>query len=138
MLNAFIPALLYETPFGDINDEDAPHEPEQVTGSILLDFLGRNLHCGVVVRKGCEDGNITDSKDICGMGFDMCTALASSLHNGNADAVDFTIFDNEETAFSELANRSIDVVVGIHANLEYDFRGVTFSMPYFYDYESGE
>lgn len=131
--------MLYLTPFGNINDVSGENEPQQVAESeVMAELWHRNLRCGVVVRKGCEDDNITASNDICGIGIDMCAALTSSIFYGKADAVNFTIYDDEASALSGLANKSIDVLVGLQDNFENDFGGATFTMPYYYDNTTGE
>jgi hypothetical protein len=134
--------MLYVTPFGELYDVNAVEEPEQVSNSLLHEFWYRGLNCGIVIRKGCEDGNITKPNNICGMGVDLCTTLAASIWYGNADAVNITTFEDEEGALVGLANKSMDVLFGIEANLETDFgvsagSGVTFSMPYLYGNETG-
>jgi hypothetical protein len=127
--------MLYVTPFGTIYDENAKNLTPHVADSIMVEFYDRGLHCGVVIQRGCEDGNMTAANNICGMGVDMCVALAASIKNGNPQEVVFTRFGDETSALRGLANQTVDVLVGLNATLENDFRGVSFSMPYFYGNE---
>ena len=135
--------MLYVTPFGKLYDHDAEDEPNQVRLSMLHDLMSREIRCGIVVQSGCEDGNITASNKICGMSVDLCHTLAASINYGNADAVNFTIYQDEDGALIGLNNGTIDVLLGVKNDLNKDFaeevgsRGVSFSMPYFYGNETG-
>lgn len=135
--------MLYVTPFGNVYTDDAEDEPNQVRLSMLHDLMSREIRCGIVVQSGCEDGNITSSNRICGMSVDLCHTLAASINDGNANDVNFTIFQDEDGALMGLHNGTIDVLLGLENDFNKDFGeevgsgGVSFSMPYFYGNESG-
>lgn len=135
--------MLYVTPFGNIYDENAEDEPNYVRQSMLNDFVYRELHCGIVIQSGCEDGNITEPDNICGMSVDFCHTLAASIYDGNANNMNLTIFQDEASALIALENGTIDMLSGVKADLKKDFGvngsgGVTFSMPFFYGNETGK
>eukprot|EP00956_Cyclotella_meneghiniana_P017722 scaffold29126_cov67-Cyclotella_meneghiniana.AAC.2 len=126
--------MLYVTPFGKQYDDDAEDEPNQVRLSMLHNLLTREIRCGIVVHSGCEDGDITASNKICGMSVDLCHTLAASIHYGNANAVNFTIYQDEDGALIGLNNGTIDVLLGFKNDLNSDFGNEVFcvlSLVYF-------
>ena len=137
------PEMLYVTPFGNIYDENAEDLPNYVRLSTLHDLMDRELHCGVVVQSGCEDGNEMEPDNICGMSVDFCHTLAASIYDGNPNNLNLTIFQDEARALTALNDGTVDLLSGVKADLKKDFGvngsgAVTFSMPFFYGNETGE
>ena len=135
--------MLYVTPFGNVYDDDAEDEPNQVRLSLLHDLISREMRCGIVIQSGCEDGNITASENICGMSVDLCHILVASIHDGNDENINFTIFEDEASALIDLEKGTVDVLLGLKTNLNNDFGevdsgGATFTMPFIYGNETGE
>lgn len=138
------PEMLYVTPFGILSSEDAEDEPESVSTSLLHDLSKKDeLNCGVVAQNGCHENDLMKPKNICGMSVSYCVTLAASIYNGDVHAVNLTHFNDYEKALSYLSNNVVDVLVGLPADLNFDFgtasrKGVTFSMPYYYGNETGK
>jgi hypothetical protein len=75
------------------------------------------------------------------MGIDFCHILSASIFQGDANAVKFSNYTDNESALDALTNGMIDVLVGIRADFALDFgttsgEGVTFTVPYFYGNET--
>ena len=126
--------MLYAIPFGDMLAD--PNNPPEIIDrpdrSSTLEKIERvqTLKCGVVELE-VVDGNLT------GMGVDYCYSLAAAIFNGKYDAVNFTHFEANESAFSALGNETIDVLVGGEVDLIHD-EECTFSTPYYRGNESGQ
>ena len=63
--------------------------------------------------------------------------------HGNSNAVNYTTFNDDESGIIALNNRTVDVLVGLEANLASDFgtkshQGVTFSVPYYISNGTGK
>ncbi|CAB9501013.1 extracellular solute-binding protein [Seminavis robusta] len=127
--------LLYSLPFGLISRNG----PKPREGGTLQRILERKkLNCGVRGERpgfaAYDESRATWS----GLDVDYCRALASSLFDGIAEAVEFEVMNNSATAFEFLSNGSIDVYAGAVWTLQHDIRepttkqGFSFSKPYFY------
>jgi len=136
--------MLYVTPFGELNDYNADDIPDVGKDSLLHQFWwDRGFRCGIIVQKGCDNDDIATFNNICGVGVDLCTTIASSIFYGDTNKAKFYFFQEEERALASLHNETLDVLFGLKANFDLDFGtdlegGVTYSMPYLYGNETGE
>jgi hypothetical protein len=93
-----------------------------------------------------RDGYSADATkvhNIYGMGISYCQSLSAAIFHGNSNAVNYTTFNDDESGIIALNNRTVDVLVGLEANLASDFgtkshQGVTFSVPYYISNGTGK
>ena len=135
-------AMLYDIPYGNL-DSTNPNMFYELSDTFDA-IKNRNvLNCGLLVQDGyISEENITGSGGLFGMGVSFCQLLASSMLQGNLDAVNFTTFQSVGSSLLALNGGKVDVHLGLTADMSHNFgnqsfAGVTFSTPYYYGNETG-
>jgi ABC-type amino acid transport substrate-binding protein len=135
-------AMLYDIPYGNL-DSTNPNMFYELSDTFDA-IKNRNvLNCGLLVQDGyISEENITGSGGLFGMGVSFCQILASSMLQGNLDAVNFTTFQSVGSSLLALNGGKVDVHLGLTADMSHNFgnqsfAGVTFSTPYYYGNETG-
>ncbi|CAB9507365.1 extracellular solute-binding protein [Seminavis robusta] len=139
--------LLMAHPRGDLlQKRQGPLDPT------MQQILDRGvLRCGIRMNR---NGFATRTREVsshgvnttayAGMDVDYCHALAASLFQGDASAVEFSELTNATEGFQLLAQNKLDVLAGAPWTLQNDVRepttglGFAFSQPYFYGYSEKE
>eukprot|EP00804_Cyclotella_cryptica_P018122 CCRYP_005906-RB/>CCRYP_005906-RB protein AED:0.01 eAED:0.01 QI:1407/1/1/1/1/1/2/361/429 len=135
-------AMLYAIPNGNLrNDNEITFYSLSETFSSIK--RRGSLNCGLLIQDGYSEDDITASKRLFGMGVSYCETLVSSMLHGNMYAVNFIAFQNAEISLEALYNKTIDVLVGVPADMSrnfgsHSFEGVSFSTPYFYGNQTGK
>ena len=119
--------MLYAIPFGNL-EKDATID--QVSGSTLAKIRNKgSLNCGLVGPNR--------------MGVEYCRIISAALLNGDPTGVKFKTFPTSKiSAYIDLANGEIDILVGDPIERRFDFRrslaspGFHFSTPYYYGNEA--
>eukprot|EP00804_Cyclotella_cryptica_P018126 CCRYP_005904-RA/>CCRYP_005904-RA protein AED:0.17 eAED:0.17 QI:0/0/0/1/0.66/0.5/4/0/468 len=133
-------AMLYAIPYGNLDNENGKMF-DSVSKTFATIKRRDSLNCGLLVMDGYSEDDITESERLFGMGVSYCQTLASSMLHGNA--VNFTAFQNDDVALKALNYETIDVLLGVSADMSRNFGsrglgGVSFSTPYFYGYQTGK
>ena len=120
--------LLYNVPFGQVNEINGP---APLPGSRLDAILQRGyLQCGILasgVPGFAQKRNGTWS----GFDVELCRALAAALFQ-DTDAVSFEELPlDSQTA--RLDTGDVDIVAGARATLQAAYHGYAFSSPYYYE-----
>ncbi|CAB9507828.1 extracellular solute-binding protein [Seminavis robusta] len=135
--------LLISLPLGEL-----PNSPiDRPLGPILEGILTRGyLQCGVQLdRPGFAVTNDSVAGGASGMDVDFCQALAASLFQGDATALELVSVHSQRDGFHKLAtSHEIDILAGATWNLTNEVRepatgvGFAFSQPYFYGFSKDE
>ena len=136
--------MIYATPFGHLDKDDAHHgAPDVAAGTLFHDIREKEfLNCGVAVPDDFE-GSLGESRELVGMSVEYCRALAAVLFNGDFNLVNLIPFsEGGDGSLAALGNGTIDVLAGGRVEKKYDFGGspsvggVHFSTPYYYGNEA--
>lgn len=131
--------MLYVIPYGDLNN--ANEQMFYNLSKTFADVRSRNqLNCGLLIQDGYAE-DLISSEALFGMGVSFCQTLASSMLDGNLYGVNYTTFQDVGSSLLALNNGAIDVLLGVAADMNYNFGnqtldGVTFSASYYYGNET--
>jgi hypothetical protein len=135
-------SMLYVIPNGNLrNDNDRTFYSLSETFASIK--RRGSLNCGLLVQDGYDEDDVTASERLFGMGVNYCETLVSSMLHGNIDAANFIAFQDAEVSLEALNNKTIDVLLGVSADMTRNFgnrglEGVSFSTPYFYGNQTGK
>ena len=128
-------AMVYVIPYGNLdNANDMFYDISKTYAKIK----SRNrLNCGLLIQDGYNENDPIASNGLFGLGVRYCQSLASSMLDGNLYGVDFKVFETAKPLLVALNNGTVDVLLGIAADLSLNFGdenldGVVFSLPYYY------
>lgn len=131
--------MLYVIPFGNLDNSNDKlfSEMSQTFDRIDND---NQLSCGLLIDDGYNyNEGLSASNGLFGMGVSYCQTLASSMLDGNLYGVKYSTFQDAQTSIASLNNQSIDVLLGLTADMNRNFGpdGAVFSTPYYYGNQTG-
>ncbi|KAL7534572.1 hypothetical protein ACHAWF_004886, partial [Thalassiosira exigua] len=132
--------MVFAIPFGNLDQDEITDLPSD---SMLAKVMNKgSFNCGVVVPDGFA-GNVMESDGLVGMSVDYCRTLSAALFTGDSNNINFiTLQETKDSPYADLANGTIDVLVGGKLQRKYDFglpplfRGLQYSTSYYFGDEA--
>lgn len=135
-LNDGTTGLMYSLPLGKVRTIGSGPVPNGTLEQIWK-RPNRKLHCGIRANRP-GFASLDETGELVGMDIEYCTALAASVLEGEAQAIDFIPMDNETDGYQRLYAGEVDVLAGFTWTAINDYQepttgiGYSFSPPYFY------
>lgn len=133
VMNNGTTGLLSFLPYGRLGNLG----PGPISGGTLERVRKRKkLICGI--RDGRPGFAAQEDNNFHGLDVDFCRVLASSILDGNTDAITFVSINDTSSGYSKMARMEVDVLSGFMRTIQNDVNepttklGYTFSQPYFY------